>query len=343
MKLLGIVFVLVAAASAQSLQRAEALWKAHNYQGANDAFRALVAANPKNPDYRVRWGRLFLERFNPTEAAKLFQEALEIKKDDADALLGLALVAAESFEGKAEKLAEGAAEADPKLFEAHELMARLALEDNNPKKASEQAEMALAISPKALEAMSILATVDWLDDKKQTPWIDKILQQNPHYGQAYETAGHFFVINRRYEEGIQFYRKAIDLTPDLWSAHSQLGINLMRLGLEDEARKQLELSYNNDYRDAATVNTLRLMDSYKNFVTFKTDRTILRLHKKEADLLHPYFEAEMERAIATYDKKYQMKLDRPVQVEVYPDHEDFAVRTMGMPGLGALGVTFGYV
>jgi len=35
-----------------------------------------------------------------------------------------------------------------------------------------------------------------------------------------------------------------------------------------------------------------------------------------------------------------MKLGGPVQVEVYPDHEDFAVRTMGMPGLGALGVTF---
>ena len=28
---------------------------------------------------------------------------------------------------------------------------------------------------------------------------------------------------------------------------------------------------------------------------------------------------------------------------MYPDHEDFAVRTMGMPGLGALGVTFGQV
>ncbi|HKS95583.1 MAG TPA: tetratricopeptide repeat protein, partial [Terriglobia bacterium] len=33
----------------------------------------------------------------------------------------------------------------------------------------------------------------------------------------------------------------------------------------------------------------------------------------------------------------------PVQVEVYPNHEDFAVRTLGMPGLGALGVTFGEV
>ena len=51
----------------------------------------------------------------------------------------------------------------------------------------------------------------------------------------------------------------------------------------------------------------------------------------------------MKRALATYEKKYGLKLDRPVQVEVYPDHEDFAVRTMGMPGLGALGVTFGYV
>jgi hypothetical protein len=38
-----------------------------------------------------------------------------------------------------------------------------------------------------------------------------------------------------------------------------------------------------------------------------------------------------------------MKLNVPVQVEVYPDHEDFAVRTMGMPGLGALGVTFNTV
>jgi len=28
---------------------------------------------------------------------------------------------------------------------------------------------------------------------------------------------------------------------------------------------------------------------------------------------------------------------------MYPDHEDFAVRTAGMPGLGILGATFGYV
>jgi tetratricopeptide (TPR) repeat protein len=232
--------------------------------------------------------------------------------------------------------AHKALDADPHLLAAQELLARLALEDSDPDKAATEAHKALDMSPNAIQAKAILATIDWLNDKSDTPW-------DPHNGPAYETAGRIVVLNRRYEEGIQLFRKAIAAQPDLWSAHSQLGINLMRLGREEEARTELELCYRNEYRDAATVNTLRLMDSYKNFVTYKTDRTILRLHKKEAELLHPYFEAEMLRALATYDKKYGFKLDRPVQVEVYPDHEDFAVRTMGMPGLGALGVTFGYV
>jgi tetratricopeptide (TPR) repeat protein len=277
-----------------------------------------------------------LERFNAPEAAKLYNEALSIQPKQANALLGLARVAAEGFDAQAVYFAERALEADPHLVAAQELLARLALEDNNPTKAAEEAHKALDMSAHATQARAILATIDWLNDKHDTPW-------DPHDGAAYETAARIFVLNRRYEEGILLFRKAIAAQPDLWSAHSQLGINLMRLGREEEARAELELSYQNQYRDAATTNTLTLMDSYKNFVTYKTDRTILRVHKKEAELLHPYFEAEMLRALTTYDKKYGYHLDRPVQVEVYPDHEDFAVRTMGMPGLGALGVTFGYV
>ncbi len=86
-----------------------------------------------------------------------------------------------------------------------------------------------------------------------------------------------------------------------------------------------------------------MLDSYKNYDTFKTPTTILRLNKKESALLRPYFQEQFDRALATYEKKYHYKLKQPVQIEVYPDHEDFAVRTLGMPGLGALGVTFGYV
>jgi cellulose synthase operon protein C len=236
------------------------------------------------------------------------------------------------------------------------LLARLALEDNDSERAAQEADKALEISPHALNAMAIHASINWLDGRpvllngepveiadSGAPWIARVLAENPHYGKAYELAGHFFIINRRYKEGILCYRKALEIEPDLWSARSQLGINLMRLGIEEEARTQLEDCYAHDYRDAATVNTLRLLDSYKNFVTYRTDNTILKLHKKEAELLRPYIEPELKRALATYEKKYGFKLSRPVQLEVYPDHEDFAVRTLGMPGLGALGVTFGYV
>ena len=77
----------------------------------------------------------------------------------------MALVAADDFEGNASELAEKALKADPKLYEAQELLARVALEDNNPEKADEEAKKALEISGEALDAMAILATIDWLDDK----------------------------------------------------------------------------------------------------------------------------------------------------------------------------------
>jgi cellulose synthase operon protein C len=322
--------------------RAEGFWGLARYNDANTQFRAAVQANPKNAVYKVRWGRLLLDRFNPDDAAGLFREALEVDANSAGALLGLALVASDSFDAAAVAFAQKAAAADPKLIEARELLARLAVEENDFAKADQEAAKALALSPEALEAMAIRATIDWLSDKTETPWEKRALAVNPAYGELYATAGRLFVLNRRYEEGVAFYRRAVALDPRLWSAHSALGVNLMRLGDDVEARRELELCYASDYRNAATVNSLRLLDSYKNFVVFKTNNTVLKLHKKEAGVLRPYFEAELKRAIGTYERKYGMKLERPVQLEVYPDHEDFAVRTLGMPGLGALGVTFGY-
>ncbi len=330
-----LLLLLVSAVSAQTLQQAETLWKARRFKDANDVFLALVAKYPNDPDIKVRWGRLFLERNQPDDADAVFNQALEIKKDDAGALLGLALLAADSYDPASAEMAHKALEIDPKLVEAQELLARLALEDNNNPKAIEEANKALALDSNSVQGKAILAIIEWLADKKDSKW-------DPHAAKGYETAGHFFTLNRRYEEADQYYLKALEVDPQLDSARAQLGINLMRLGNKDEAYQLLKTCWDNGYQSKQIKNSLTLMDSYKNFVTFKTDRTTLVLQKKEAELLHPYFEAEMKRAIATYEKKYKFKLDRPVQVEVYPDHEDFAVRTMGMTGLGALGVTFGY-
>jgi cellulose synthase operon protein C len=323
--------------------RAEGDWGLERYQEANNEFRAAVDQSPANAMLRIRWGRLMHERFNNTEADNLFGEALKRDPKNAQAYYGLALVSADGFDSKAIEYASTAIQLDPKLYEAHELLASLLLEDSEDAKAFAEADAALKISPEALAAMAIHAAIEVLADRSPDAWLDKIRQINPAYGEGYALVAHHLVLNRRYEDGIAYYRKAIEADPRLWAARSQLGINLMRVGQEDEPRKQLEMAYDNGYRNEETVNSLRLLDSYKNFITFKDGDTILKLHKKEAQLLQPYFESEMKRIIAAYNVKYKMTLPGPVQVEVYPDHEDFAVRTMGMPGLGALGVTFGEV
>ncbi|HYO80100.1 MAG TPA: tetratricopeptide repeat protein [Bryobacteraceae bacterium] len=323
--------------------RAEGLWGVGKFEDAGNAFKSAVAARPSDPHLKVRWGRLLLERFNLESATDLFKEALDVRPEYGPAYLGLALVGAENYSKTAVESAETAIKFDPKLTEAQELLARLALEDSNEEKAADEAKKALAMTPDALVALGVLGSIDLLDNKGTSPWLDKALSLAPGSGRAHATAGHFFVLNRRYEEGIALYRKALDVEPELHAVRSQLGINLMRLGLDTDARQQLEQAYDAGQKDAATVNSLRLIDSYSKFRTFKTDRTVVKLHQKEAETLRPYVEQELHRALETFEKKYKLKLDKAVQVEVYPDHEDFAVRTMGMPGLGALGVTFGHV
>ncbi|MGO9591510.1 MAG: tetratricopeptide repeat protein [Candidatus Acidiferrales bacterium] len=323
--------------------RAEGDWGLAMYTEANNEFRAAVAQSDGNALYRVRWGLLLHERFNNTDAEGLFKEALQRDPKNAQAYLGLALVSEDGYDNNAIVWATKALELDPKLVAAHELLAEIALEDSDTAQAIAQADEAIKLAPDALDAMAVRAAVEVLADRSPDAWFAKIAQINPTYGAAYAIVAHNLVLHNRYEDAAADYRKAIELDPQLWSARSELGINLMRLGQEDEPHRQLEMCYDNGYRNEATVNTLRLLDSYKNFVIFKDATTIIKLNKKEADLLHPYVEEILKRAMATYEKKYKMTLPGPVQVEVYPDHEDFAVRTTGMPGLGALGVTFGMV
>ena len=329
--------------SDDAFSRAEGFWGLEAWEQANGQFRLATQSANSKAFYKVRWGMLLHERFNDTDAAGLFREALAKDPSNAEAYVGLATVSADGFDGKAAQYLAKAIQLDPKLAEAHELMADLALANDDRDAAATEADKAIAIENDALDAMAIRAAIELIADRSPDVWFAKIRAINPGYGEAYAHVARQFELHYRYEDAITYYRKAIEADPRLWAAHSALGIDLMRLGKEDEPFKELELSYNNGDRDAATVNSLRLLDSYKNFDTFRDHTTILKLNKTEAVLLLPYMQAELLTILATYEEKYRMKLAGPVQVEVYPNHEDFAVRTTGMPGLGALGVTFGTV
>ncbi len=324
-------------------------------KAANERFREAVRLTPESPDLRVRWGYLYIDSHQDQEAAKLFDEALEIEEEHVPARLGMARVLATRFDGKAIELAQATLDDHPRQAEGHLLLGRMALEEGSLDEARESLDAALReslqlkIAP--LEAYALLASLEMLEGTRDNEWVGRALEYNPRYGEVYAEQAHFYVITRRYREATERLRKAIRVNPRLWRAHAELGVNLMREGLDEEGARHLEIAYEGDPYSAKTVNTLRLLDTYDRFETFPGEvraghdepRALIRLDQDESALLLPYVLDLTERAIDAFTRKYAFELQRPVRVELYPNHDDFAVRTLAMPGIGLLGVTFGYV
>src|SRR5581483_8304544 len=171
--------------SSDPFLRAEGDWGIDRYFEANDEFREALKEKPKSAEIRVEWGRLYLDHYQPGDAAQLFEEAIEADPNYAPAYLELARVAAEGFDKKAVDFAREALQHDPKLVGAHELLAYLALEDNDSKTAADEAQKALALSSEALDGMAVLASIDWLNDNPESQWMERIRKVNPAYGEAY--------------------------------------------------------------------------------------------------------------------------------------------------------------
>jgi cellulose synthase operon protein C len=60
-----------------ALTRAEALWGLGRHSDANLEFRAAEKSQANPAVVKTEWGNLFLERYQPGDAAKLFEEAIE--------------------------------------------------------------------------------------------------------------------------------------------------------------------------------------------------------------------------------------------------------------------------
>jgi cellulose synthase operon protein C len=336
---------------------AEAARALGDLQLANRHFREAMERYPDDPSVRVRWGELFRQTHQNNDAVQLYQEALGMDESYAPAKLGLASVAAGRFEDRARQWADEVLAENPRDIKAHLLVARMDLEEGALERAEERlaeaARIAEADGLPPLEVYTLKAAADLLHGVEDSPWIERALEYNPRYGELYETLGYFYVITRRYRQATELLRRAIELRPDLHSAHAELGVNLLRQNRVAEAQRHLATAYQGDPFSPQIVNTLRLIDSFDNFVVTahpvdpdaeeERPGIILRLHRDEAEVLEPYVLDLARRSIEAFSQRYDFELAEPMVVELYPQHDDFAVRTSGLPGIGLLGVAFGYL
>ena len=340
--------------------RAEAAWALGDLQEANRWFQQAMRETPNDAAARVRWGDLFAASHQNAEAMNIYREALQSEPNNAFAKLGSAQVLVGTFDDAAntylEPLLSDSTTDDGARAGAWLLVARVALENGGREQALAAMEEAEAILTQhdwpPLELYALRAAADLLNNVTDSRWTALSLQYNPHFGGIYAIPAHFYVITRRYRDAINLYQKAVDIEPGLASAHEELGVNLLRDNQMSRARKHLESAHNEDPFSPKAVNTLRLLDSFANFRLVNDPELpgdpdlmpiTLRLHKDEAAVIAPYAIRLTRDSIAEFTERYNFKLREPVVIEMYPDHEDFAVRTAGMPGIGILGATFGYV
>jgi cellulose synthase operon protein C len=105
----------------------------------------------------------------------------------------------------------------------------------------------------------------------------------------------------------------------------------------------VEKAFKGDPFNVWAKNTLDLLDSMDSFRETKRGPFVIKASAQESDLLGPYAANLLEEAAAKLTAKYRFTPKGPITVEIFQNHEDFAVRALGIPGLGALGVCFGPV
>ncbi len=315
------------------------------FQDALRAYDEAVAADPGDLEPGIAIGELFLGKYNGSEADAALREVLDRNPNHPRALLGLAR--AMEFNGSVGLMeqVDRALEQNENLVEARAFKARLLMKVENHDEARAELQKALDVNPTSLEALSVLAASHFLrgETEEYEGVRDQVNRLSPNYAGLYNDIADLSVESRKYREATLVAEEAIATDPLSWRAYGILGTNQLRLGLIEEGRASLQTAFEGDPYNVRTYNTLDLLDTFENYEVNEDDpRFVFVVHEREAALLQPYIEQITEEAYEALVERYGgYEPPLPIRIEVYPSSADFSVRTIGLAGMGALGVTFG--
>ncbi len=313
------------------------------FQDALMAFDDAAAADPEafGPDLLA--GELFLEKYRATDARDAFREVLERNPRQPRALLGQARILDFEGAGGAVEAVRAALETNPRYADARAFLGGLFLKTWDYAGARREAGAALEVNPSHLGALSVLAAADFLDGDSAgyREVRERIHDLNPDYAHLYVVMAEQAAAQHQYATAVGLATRAVSLDPFSWRAHGVLGMNQLRTGAVEDGRASLERAFAGDPYNPWYKNTLDLLDTFSHYQEFHTAHFRIFIHERESELLGPYVTAAAEDAYAGLAERYGSEPPVPIRLEMFPSHADFSVRTLGIPGLGALGVSFG--
>jgi len=307
-------------------------------------YDAAASADPNNPDPQNRAAALLFARYNVTEARSTWAQVRRRWPSNARAMLGLAQV--QRFLGENPlPLADSALAADPNLVLARVFRAQLAMDAEDVDRGIRESEAALAIAPHAREVLAVRAALAAMrGDSAAFRAVDRtIAGDDPHAADHLVAAGEAVARGRRYADALRFGEAAVARDSQSWKGWALLGTNRLRRGDMAGGRAALERALAGDPFDLWTKNTLDLLDTLRRYPETPSSHFRFVMDARESALLGLYAPALAEEAYETMAARYGIRPAGPIRVEIYPNHADFSVRTVGLAGLGALGACFGPV
>ncbi len=315
------------------------------YKDALKAYDLAIAADSNDLAPRVRLAELFLNRYNSPESKATLMQVLRTNPSHPGALVAAARRAYFDSDTGAVGLVRRALAANPNYVPAHVFLASFRVDNEDWTDATAEAKKALAVNPASREAMAALAAAQYLSHDRDAFEATKraALARNPHDGDFFAALAEASARNRLYAKAAEFARKGATVDPKSWRSLGALGMNQLRVGQPDSARKSLDAAFAGDPYDVWVKNTLDLLDSFKSYSDTRTARFQFLVDSKESELISLYLGEIGEEAFDKLVARYSYTPVTPVRLEVYRSHADFSVRTTGLAGLGALGVSFGNI
>lgn len=316
----------------------------NRFEDANNLFQDAHKLRPADWRILVAWGNLFRDKYNFKEAEATYQDALKGNPNCVTAQIGLITVGQQTGDHQTQKIFDDLIKKHKNRLDVIMQAARWYLMSGDKKKAEEFVKLALKKTKNNYKAVALSGHLALLqkDMNAFKRSAARTLAINSGYGRFYTEAGHLLARRYWFREAIEMYEKAIAIDPDDAVALSGLGTTRSRLAEMASAKPALEKSFKLDPYNVWTGNLLSLFDSYKDYALLKTEHFKIRLHKDDAQIVGPYATELAEKAYEALVPKYGFKFDSLITIEIFPKHDDFAVRCFGLPGSEAfLGICFG--
>jgi Tfp pilus assembly protein PilF len=324
----------------------------------NELYPDLLKLDPTCWQAHYEAGCLYAEKYNDADALKELNAALELNPNAAEAHVALGQISLDGFEIDAARAsADRAMEINPELLAARHLLADIHLANFDPRAATLVLQDALKLDPHAEETLGRLAAVylsiDGVSkngpDSRFGELAAEVNARNPHAGRFYETLADALDRLRRWPTAAVYYQEATARMPQLIRPPGQLGMMLMRLGDEDQARKVLDAAFRDDPFNVRVNNTIKVLEVLDGYETLETEHFRIR-YDAEKDSVTPRAMGQwLEEVYPQLVKQMGFVPEGKSLFEVFSSakntdgHGWFSARMVGLPRIHPIGACAGKI